>query len=118
MVNQRLDGRCHADRYAMNSELRSGVMATVLLAERVSRAENPGSGAPVSVSGLGGLSPPQACTLRPVIKQGSVVSVAVSVTHGKVRHFDFSSPAKDDTNSLFDCKLPAFHARLDLSLNQ
>ncbi len=45
-------------------------------------------------------------------------SVTVSVTHGKVWHFDASSPARDDTNSLFVCKLPEFHARLDLSLNQ
>ncbi len=49
---------------------------------------------------------------------GSVVSVTVSVTHGKVWHFDVSSPATDGTNSRFDCKLPEFHARLDQALNQ
>ena len=46
------------------------------------------------------------------------VSVTESVTHGKGWHFDASSPAKDDTNSLFDSKLPGFHARLDPALNQ
>ncbi len=46
------------------------------------------------------------------------VSVTVSVTHGKVWHSDFSSPAADDMNSRFAGKLPAFHARLDPALNQ
>ena len=32
----------------------------------------------------------------------------MSVTHGKVWHFDLSSPATDDMNSPFDCKLPSF----------
>ena len=45
-------------------------------------------------------------------------TVTVSVTYGKVWHFDFSSPATDDPNSRFDSNLPGFHTRLDLALNQ
>ena len=52
------------------------------------------------------------------ILMAEVVQVTVSVTHGKVWHFDLSSPATDDMNSLFDYKLPEFHARLDQTLNQ
>ena len=45
------------------------------------------------------------------------VPVTESVTHGKVWHFDFSSPATGDTNSRFDSKLLGFHARLKSALH-